>query len=179
MNAGKQSKRNEKGSFMVEVPLALWMLFVLFTFPLLDLATVLLRYTFIVAAARDGVHAAAQSKTFQFSTSPTQQSAMANAQLATALTAAAFSEISVTNVKTQILATDINTLKVTTYNQALATPADQTTNLYEIQTTVTGSIDPLLTIAIGVFDNVPGLSLPVPVTVTAREYCEYPQGLNL
>ncbi len=178
MKAQRQGLRKKRGSIIAEFPLALWMLFFCFTYPFLDMCTILLRYTFFVAAVRDGVHDAAQSKTFLVNNSATDLSATNNATAGVALTAGAFNEIQINSVSTSILATNITTLALTKYNAPLATPADPSTYLYEIQSTVTGVINPLITLNAGLIPPVPGLTAPIPVTVTGREYCEYPQGLN-
>lgn len=175
-NASKM--RNQKASFIAEAPFALWALFFLFTFPFLDMATVLLRYTFIVAAARDGVHAAAQSKTFLTNASSTQVSAVNSAPAAVTQTASAFTEVQVNTVTTYILATNITNLQVSQYSAPLLQPADTTTYLYEIETVVQGTISPLIDMSGGALPAIPGLTTGVPVTVAAREYCEFPQGLN-
>ncbi|MBX9686733.1 MAG: hypothetical protein K2X27_08525 [Candidatus Obscuribacterales bacterium] len=173
-----RAKRSARGSFIAETPLALWMLLILFTFPFLDMATILLRYTFFVAAVRDGVHTAAHSKTFLTNASASELSAVNAAPLAVAQTASAFTEIKVSNVQTSIIATNISSLKSTAYNQPLQQAADTGVYLYEIQTVVQGTISPLVNMNIGVLPGIPGLTKAVPVTVAAREYCEYPQGLD-
>jgi len=170
--------RNSQGSFIAEAPFAIWILLFLFTLPFLDLATVLLRYTFVVSATRDGAHAAAQSKTFFTNASSSSLSAINNAPAAVARTAALFNEIQVNSVQARILATNINTQQVSIYTIPLTQPADETTFLYEIETIVQGNINPLVNMNIGILPTIPGLTAPVPVTVSAREYCEYPQGLN-
>lgn len=171
-------KRSPKGSFIAEAPVALWLLFFMFTIPFLDLATVLLRYTFFVSAVRDGVHAAAQAKTYLINSSATNQSAVNIAPASVATTANAFSEISVNNVQTVIVETRLSDLRVMRYSAPLSAPADQAAYLYEIETVVQGTINPLMNMNIGILPPIPGLTAGVPVTVAAREYCEFPEGLN-
>lgn len=171
-------KRKARASFIAEGPLALWILFFLMTFPFLDLATVLLRYTFLVSAVRDGVHAAAHAKTFLINPSPTNLSAVNTAPLAVSQTASAFSEIQVTSVQTRILATNIASKQLTVYTSPLTQAADDASNLYEIEIVVQGAINPLINLNIGILPAIPGLTASVPVTLAAREFCEYPQGLN-
>jgi hypothetical protein len=178
MRSRRHPIRQTRASLVAELPFALWLLFFLFLFPFLDMATVLLRYSFIVAAARDGVHAAAQSKTFSSNASSGDLSAVNAAPLAVNATIAGFSEVGINSVQTTILATNLGTRQVVQYSQPLPIPADTTTNLYEIQTIVRGQVNPLITMNGGVLPAIPGLTCPVPVTVATREYCEYPQGLN-
>lgn len=178
MSRMQQPLRLKTGSFIAEAPLALWVLFFIFTFPLLDMACVLLRYTFVVSATRDGVHAAAHSKTFFTNASARDSSAVNAASSAVALTASSFSEIQINNVSTQILVTDISTQQVSQSSLPLQQPADTDSNLYELQTVVQANINPLINMNIGILPVIPGLTAAMPVTVAAREYCEYPQGLN-
>ena len=181
MNRRKKKVRKNHGSFIAEAPFALWALFFLFTFPFLDMATVLLRYTFFVSATRDGVHAASHAKTFVNGGTAAYPAATTAATTAVNTTASAFREITISNVRTRILRTNIatQTLTVYGYNQALTTAADDSAYLYEVETTVTGLINPLINMNIGIFGNIPGVTSGVPVSVSAREYCEYPQGLNM
>lgn len=181
MNRQKNTIRKNRGSFIAEAPFALWALFFLFTFPFLDMATILLRYTFFVSATRDGVHAASHAKTFVSGGTSAYPSATTAAPAAVNLTASSFREITISTVRTRILRTNIATQVVTIYgyNQALTTPADDSTYLYEVETTVTGLINPLINMNIGILGTIPGLTSGVPVTVSAREFCEFPQGLNL
>lgn len=177
MNSAKH--RNNKGSFIAETPVALWLLLFFLTIPFLDMATVLLRYTFFVMAARDGVHEAARSKTFATNSSASQLSAINTASTQVNRTAQSFSEISISRVDTRIVETDITRQTVTIHTNRLVNPADTSAYLYELETIVTGSINPLLTFNPGFLPQIPGITTAVPVVVSAREYCEYPQGLNI
>jgi len=177
MFRNNRNQRTKNGSFIAEAPLALWILFMLFTFPFIDMATVLLRYTFVSAAARDGALAAAQSKTYLANASGTDLSAVNSSTAAANTTASAFGEITVTSVQTLILATNISSHQVTQYTSPLAQPADTGNYLYELETIVQAQINPLINTGSTLL-SVPGLTSPVPVTVASRQYCEYPQGLN-
>lgn len=177
MNLHKNRSKN--GSFIAEAPVALWILLFFLTIPFIDMSTILLRYTFFVMAARDGVHEAARAKTFSTNASSSQLSARNTATNQVNTTASAFSEISIASVSTRILETDITRQTVAIHTNRLTTPADTSAYLYELETVVTGTINPLLTFNPGFFPRIPGLTTGVPVVVSAREYCEYPQGLNI
>lgn len=179
MEASRRNQnRRGNGSLIAEAPVALWLLLFFFTVPFFDMATILIRYTFFVAAARDGVHEAARSKTFQFDASATSPSAINKAVSTVNTTASSFNEIRVNSTITRILETNITNQRMNIYTTKLAAPADTTANLYEIETYVTGTIRPLVPSSPGFLLGIPGLTSPVPVVVSAREYCEYPQGLN-
>lgn len=177
MNFSRQ--RNKNGSFIAEAPVALWVLFFFLTIPFIDMSTIMLRYTFFVMAARDGVHEAARAKTFSTNASSSQLSARNTATSQVNATARNFSEIAISNVTTRILETDITRRTITIHVNRLNVPADTSAYLYELETIVTGSINPLLTFNPGFLPRIPGITTAVPVVVSAREYCEYPQGLNI
>lgn len=170
-------KRDYRGAVLVETPLALWILFVLFTVPFIDLASVMLRYTFVVSASRDAAHAAGKAKSFMNNLTASEPSAINLSKSAANTTASAFSEITVLNVSTKILITDILTRKTTTSAAPLSQPADTSANLYQFETTVEASINPLVPFAAGPMAGIPGLSAPIRVSVSSREFCENPQGL--
>lgn len=175
----KQSRRrNSHGSFIAEAPVALWLLLVVFMFPFLDLAAATIRYTFVVMASRDAAHAASRAKSYMANTSGSELSAVNIARSQAIATASAFSEITVDNVTTRILITDLNSRQITSQTAPLAQPADTSNFLYQIETVVSGQINPLLTFDGGILPDIPGLSAPIPISVASREICENPQGLT-
>lgn len=173
-----QERTRNTGSVMVEAPIAIWLLFVLFTIPFIDLASIMLRYTFMVAASRDSVHAAAKAKSFISDLTPSDPSATSLANTVARQTSAAFSEITVTSVTTRLLVTDVATGSVKSQATVLSKPADSSANVYQFETTVTGLVNPLVPFLAGPFPGIPGLSAPVPVSVSSSEFCENPQGLT-
>lgn len=171
-------KRIRRGALAAELPLVLWALFILFLIPFIDLATVALRYTFVVAASRDAAFIAAKSKTFLSDISASQRSATHMADETARRTATAFSEITVRDVTTRILITNLTSRIITVSAVPLAVPANSSENLYEIEVTVNADINPLITFNASFLPNVPGLSAPVNVSVSSRGFCESPQGLT-
>lgn len=164
---------------MAELPIALWVLFVVLTLPMIDMATIGLRTTFLVAAAHDAVHAASRAKSFSSPVTANDPSATQTATSQVAQDISRFREITVNNVTTNMVITDINNGQTTRRNTPLTTPADINTNTYSIEVLVTAQIRPLITFnAGGLLPNIPGLSAPVVVTCAAQEFSEYPSGLN-
>lgn len=174
----KNFRVNQIGSFVAELPLSLSMLLLGFTFPLMDLASVAFRTTFLIASARDGVHQAARSKTFLADTSPTELSAQHAATQQANATILPYPGVRITNVVTDIVQINLTTHVITRFNAPLALPADTSTNAYNLETSVTGQVDPLLMFSSSILGNVPGLTGPITTTATSQEFCEYPQGLN-
>jgi Flp pilus assembly protein TadG len=167
-----RSTRNRQGSTMADTPIALWLLFLGLMFPLMDLASITMRYTFLLAAARDGAFAGSREQTFT----------LADAALKAKInqTAASFTGITVNNITTNVVTTNISSKAVTRQPTKLAAPANPTTNLYQIEAQVQGTIEPFINMGgiTSIVPNVPGVTAPVTTSVTCREYFENPQGLN-
>ncbi len=166
------------GAFIAELPLVLWILFLLLAVPLLNLSTVGLRYGFFMNAAREAVHVASRAKSFQTDISPDQKSAVHLAQQEAAFATSMFSEITLDTVTTNIVVTDLTTRVTTRRNTPLPQPANTSVNLYQIETVLTGRVNPLITFNSGVLGAIPGLTVPVQVTAAARAFCENPDGLT-
>lgn len=60
----------------------------------------------------------------------------------------------------------------------LAQAADIQNNIYDIQVEMNGQIDPLIAFSHDYFGDVPGLTIPFPITVRSQYTSEVPQGLN-
>lgn len=164
--------RSRRGSTMADTPITLWLLFLGLTFPLMDLASVTMRYTFLLAAARDGAFAGSREQSFT----------LADAAMKAKInqTAASFTGITINNIATNIVITNIGTKAVTRQSVKLAAPANTSTNLYQIEAQVQGTIEPFINMGglNSIVPNVPGVTAPVTTSVTCREYFENPQGLN-
>jgi hypothetical protein len=175
----KSTGKNAAGSTIAEVPAVLFILFVLFMVPFIDLATVGLRSTFLFAATHFATIEAARAKTFQTSVTPQQPSAMTLASQQANLTAASFTGVQVSKITTSILITDVNTLQQTRVSTPLAQAPDSTSNTYQIEVKINGVVKPLLEYNCGLFGNIPGFTAPVPLTFVDRQFCENPQGLTM
>lgn len=165
-------RRSRKGSTMADTPVTLWLLFLGLTFPLMDLASITMRYTFLLAAARDGAFAGSREQTY------TLADAALKAKIAQ--TASSFTGITVNSVTTNVVTTNLATKAVARQPNKLAAPANPSTNLYQIEAQVQGTIQPFINMGGvgGILPNVPGITAPVTTSVTCREYFENPQGLN-
>lgn len=169
--------RSRRGALTAELPGTLWVLFFLLTFPLLNLATVTLRYTFLVAAARDAATAAAKAKSFSVDLTASDPSSVNIAPAQAAQTAQNFSGISLVGTQTNLVITNLVTQVTTKQSTRLTSPADTTTNLYGIEVVVTGDVQPFLPYS-PVLGNIPGLTGPMRVNVASTEMAENPQGLD-
>ena len=171
--------RSGRAQLIAELPLVLWVMFIVLMIPLIDLATFTIRYTFLLAASRDAAMSASLARTFGTNPSSTELSAKNAATAAAQTEASAWSEVTVTSVTTNIVITKLSTGIVTRQSTPLSTPADTVNNAYQIETIVNGTTNPILRFSSSSFwGNIPGLTAPVPVSITSRAYFENPQGLN-
>ncbi|NJL72525.1 MAG: hypothetical protein HC888_13640 [Candidatus Competibacteraceae bacterium] len=89
----------------------------------------------------------------------------------------AFSGIDVDNIKTEILITNIDTQATIARLSPLSAAADVSVNTYQIQVSARCSASPLIPIPSPI--PIAGVSAPLVFDMTARQYCENPQGLTL
>lgn len=167
-----RGNRNKRGSAIADTPITLWLLFLGLTLPLMDLASITMRYTFLLAAARDGAFAASRETSYT----------LADASLKASVnnTASSFTGITVNSIQTNVVTTNVITKAVTRQATKLGSPANPNLNLYQIEAQVTGTIQPFINMGglTSIVPNVPGVTAPVTTAVTCREYFENPQGLN-
>lgn len=175
----RSNRRNRAGNAIADMPAVLWVLFVLILYPLLDLATVGMRYTFFLTTSREAAMAASRAKTFFADLSGTDKSARNAASSTANVTASRFSGLTVTSTTTSLLVTNLATNAVTRYTTPIATTSiDTASNLYSYEVTVAGMVAPLITFNIPVISNIPGLTAPMNVSITSQKMCENTQGLN-
>lgn len=171
--------RKNRAAALAETPLAIWVTIFGLFFPLFALATCLLRYSFLMTAAHEAAYDAAISKTFSTDVSATDPCAV-NAAVAKANSVAAnFNGITIQSVSTRIIQNDSQTNNMQVYSVKLQNPADTSRYVYLLETTVVGSIMPIVSGQSGMFGTVPGLTAPMVVQATSRKVAENPQGLNL
>jgi Flp pilus assembly protein TadG len=171
-------RRRRMGSAMADTPAVLWVLFVLILFPLIDLAAVGMRYTFMLTSSREAAMAASRAKTFFADTSASDRSARNIANQVARATASRFNGLTISAVNTSILETNLSTNSVNRYQTPLAAPADVDDYLYAYETTVVGTVEPLVRYRGPVFGNIPGLTGPINVSITSQKMCENTQGLT-
>lgn len=167
------------GSAIAEAPVALWFAILALFMPLLCLATITLRYAFVVTAAHEAAYQAAVSKTFSTDISTTDLCAINAADATAKKVANSFSGISVNTVSTKIIQSDSQTNTLQVHATRLNNPADTTRYVYLLETTIDGLVQPLILGHSGLFQDIPGLTGPMHVQVSSRKLAENPQGLNL
>lgn len=116
MSSIRSTNRKDKGSVMADAPITLWLLLLGLTLPFMDLASITMRYTFLLAAARDGAFAASREQTF------TLADAASKAKINQ--TASSFNGITVSGITTNVVTTNISTKVVSRQPNKLASPAN-------------------------------------------------------
>ncbi|HEY9679547.1 MAG TPA: hypothetical protein V6C76_16175 [Drouetiella sp.] len=169
--------RSPRGNLLIDTPIALFLFLFVFMFPFLDLATVTLRTTFLYAAAHNAAWESARGHTFQ-SSLDNMPSAIQLATSSAQRTASSFGGITINSVQTRIVATDLQSLSQTRSSAPLTVPADASRNSYQVEVSVNGNVNPLVLYQFPFFGSVPGLTKPMNLTFTDRQFCENPQGLN-
>jgi hypothetical protein len=167
--------RSRAGNVTAELPVALWVIFFALFFPMLNLATSCIRITFLYFAAHNGCISASRARTFSIPVDG-QPPAVQAAQTGANALGTLFTGVHIASVQTQIVTTNLNTSVQTIQTTPLKTPADVSTNTYQIQVSVSGAADPLIPLPLV---NVAGLSSPLNVTFSDRQFCENPMGLTL
>lgn len=173
------SQRQSLGAtHLSEGPLFIWIVFFFLFLPLLDFGAVCLRSSFLYMAVHNAARNAAKSRSFlnDLSGNPSATN-IANSTVNNVI--GMWNGVNVSSILTQIVVTDVNTDTVSLKDNPLATPADDSNNTYQIQVTVTGTVDPLVTFNMPWFGALPGLTRSVPITMSDRQYVENPQGLVL
>ena len=190
----KSSFRRQKfGGTLAETPVALAVFFLFLMFPLIDLATIALRSATAYSAATNGVHAAALAPTFlndsqvpdPISGAPTLKLSAVHAAVKAAqatksagLTGCDFND---TDIKVRIIGI---ALKPESGLPALQGQDGQPLTLidpnyvYELEVTVAAQVSPLFTLSDRIFGAIPGLTVPIPLTVSSRQISENSGGLT-
>jgi hypothetical protein len=163
----------------------MWLVFMIFTFPLTAFGTLGLRYCFVNNAVCYAAEAACQANTFSVNQDAQHLSAVNCAQAVMLLAQTSWHGISLVGgaggVQTSIvIAPLISTNPVTTQTSVLTTAQmlQQNLNVYMIQVSANVSISPLIPQNFMGGPQIPGLNAPIVTTVIHQKFCESPSGLK-
>lgn len=172
-----KSRSRTRGSMMAEVSMALYIMLFFFAIPLMNLATIALRASFLYIACHVATIEAARATTFE--TNPVGSYSSKNlASMHAPKTASQFTGVTVESVVTSILITDLTTMTQTRRSSKLSSPAEVGVKAYQIEVRVNGKVDPIIAFNFEKFLSVPGLTAPIALTFADRQMCENPQGLT-
>lgn len=168
--------RNSKGTSILELPVSLWLTLIVVFIPMLALVSITLRYTLFNIAVQSAVQSAAKARTFEQSSNegPSVKELAGNVFQKHV---AAFPGLISSGMSVNILVTSING-GFFFRSQKLTLPADTNSFIYQIEGNAVGNIDPIFPVSPGVFGNIPGLTAPMKVGISAKQMAENPQGLN-
>jgi hypothetical protein len=169
--------RRKAGYTIAEMPAVLYALFILMVFPLLDLAAITLRYAFVTLAVNEAAMDGATCKTFQSDSSASEPSAQTAAGQSLDNVLAKWNGIEKTDFHTRLVITEVSNGNTNRQETKLDNPADTNNFMYMIEPELKADVHPLVTVPFFGLD-VPGLTGPIHIDVTARKYAENPQGLN-
>jgi hypothetical protein len=163
---------------MVEAPIVLWVVLIVFTFPLINFATVALRSYFVYTVIQAGALQASRAHTYkQPADGETSALDVLNSYLPQHL--ASFSQIKLTSVEPEISITNIASGNQSSVKGPLPSPGDTSVNLYEIRVTSSAIVEPLISAGASGFGAIPGLSAPMTIRVSVKNYVECPECWNI
>jgi hypothetical protein len=175
-------RRNASGQEIFDLSFALLLIIFVFFFPLLNFATIGLRYSFVMNAASLAARAAAQCKTFQQNSSTSDLSAVNTASNVVSQAVAAWSGIAVPSngVTTSIVTIPLAGGDISRQSTPLNQPANLSNNSYDVEVQIQAQLQPLITIPGSIlnFGNIPGLTAPISIATRSDVAFESVQGLN-
>lgn len=177
MNRGLQNFRSRKKGSMAEFPLAIFALFLVFVFPLINLGSCALRYSLLMNACQTGARAAASASTFGVG-STDKPSASDLAPIVVQNAASKFSGLHVNDVDISIVSVNMTTNEIIKYPGKLSSPANTKDNLYFVEVSVLADLDPLVPVYVSPLWSVPGLNKAWTTRLVLREFVENAQGLD-
>lgn len=180
----KNSKviRSNTGSSTCEMPVVLFVFMFGLLLPLADLSFIAFRTSFVHAAAQNALHSAVRAKTFQQNANDGELSAVnigrrdAISVRDNGITGVNFED---KDVNIAILGTPVKAGKNPIHSSAPLSNVESKSYLYQVEVTVTGRVEPLITLSSTLFGDVPGLTSALPVQATYKQFVEHPEGLAM
>lgn len=170
--------RNGKGS-TIDLVCTLSVLFLLLFLPLLDLAVVCMKVTFIHSAARNAARVAGRAHSYSEPSDHNPAAIGVARDMVEATRSGSLSgvEIAPSDVKVSIIGSPLDSA-LTPINQTQPLKeVDNKKYLYQVEVEVKGKVSPLVTLSKSMFGSIPGLTESIPVVACYREMAEHPSGL--
>jgi hypothetical protein len=83
------------------------------------------------------------------------------------------------DVNIAILGTPVKAGKNPIHSSSPLSNVESKSYLYQVEVTVTGRVEPLITLSNTLFGDVPGLTSALPVQATYKQFVEHPEGLAM
>lgn len=174
-----RTRRSAKGTTLAEFGPAMFLAFIILGFPLITFGTLAMRYSFLCNAARLAASAGSQCKTFMVDTNSTSDpSAVTAANNIVKQSVNSFKGVGSTKVTCYIVSTPLGGGSVSRTTSPLTKPADTSSNAYNMEVKVDGSVQPLFYNSSKLFGSIPGLTGAINTSVRADVFFENTQGLN-
>lgn len=174
----RMKRHRDKGTAAAELPILLWILFVVILIPISNLSAICLRRYFVYQACHNAALVGAKARSFQ-TDFPPDISAKNSANATATAIIAGYNGITLNSVRTEMVITTLAGNVETLRTAPLTTPPDTTNNLYSIRVTLDCNVDPVIAFNLGSFlSGIPGLTGPVNVTVNDQNICENVAGLT-
>lgn len=170
-------KRSKSGSTLLEVPVSLWMVFVVFFMPFIAMGSITLRATLLSLSVHDAIQAAAKARTFN-QDSADGKSAKTIAREVFETHTKAFPGLNSSGFDLDIIQTNFTSGQTTRSEDTLTAPANTSTNVYQIEGSAIATIEPLIPFNPNILGSIQGLTEPISVNFTSRQMFENAQGLN-
>lgn len=176
------SARSNKGSSICEMPVVLFVFLFGLLLPLADLSFIAFRTSFVHAAAQNALHSAVRAKTFQQNANNGELSAI-NIGRRDAISVRdngiAGVNFDGNDVNIAILGTPVKAGKSAIHSTQPLNSVESKNYLYQVEVTVKGKVEPLITLSSTLFGDVPGLTSALPVQATYKQFVEHPEGLAM
>lgn len=181
MKPRRFTERSCKATSITEMPVVLFIFILGLLLPLIDLGFIAFRTSFIHTAASNAAHSAGRAQTFLTNGSKGELSAVNIAKrdaLAVKDNGASGVNFSDQDISVVIIGTPIKAGKSPIRSTTPLQSIDTKDYLFQIEVSVAGQVDPLVTMSDTFFGAVPGLTRPMPVQATYKQFCEHPTGLS-
>ena len=177
----KWTSKRHGGSSIAEFPVVLIGFLLCLLMPMIDLAFIAFRTSFVHTAAHNAAQSAGRAKTFSANGANGELSAINIAKrdaIAVKNNGAGGVNFADTDVIVNIVGTPLKTGKPEIRQNTPLTAIDTKDYLFQIEVTVNGQVQPLVTLSDSFFGQVPGLTAPMPIQASYKQFCEHPGGLS-
>jgi hypothetical protein len=156
----------------------MWLVFIIFFFPLMVFGTMGMRYIFLLNAARLAANSGAQCQTFLADVSSTNTSSTTTASAIAQSATSGFKGVTLTQGGYYIVTTPLAGGTVTRQSTPLSKAADPTNYAYNFEVVLQGQLQPLVPQVSGWWIQIPGLNEPVSTQARSDVFFENTQGLT-
>ena len=173
----KLQKRSQ-GSAIVEIAPALWILFMVFTFPLALFGSWGIQHAIVLNAVHTAAALGSRCKSFETDVSTSDLSASNTANQIIQQAMSTNPGISVQQITTYIVVFPLSGSSASRQTTPLSLPANTSVNAYNFEVSVQVQENPWFAYPSPFFGSVPGLTAPIVTTIRSDSFFENTQGLT-